>query len=148
MKLTGAFGNLQNLRIKSFELGGHTFKVHVPLSKELDAMQERMTKVDEAAAQARFETITAKFVDGVDGAVFSDNDIVVDGRSMRELVKTISIVENRIVEYIKLLVPETGTLEDLTYADIEAEFPMQVQLELVDKISESIQPGYKEARKN
>lgn len=148
MKLTGAFGNLQSLRIKSFDLGGHTFKVHVPLSKELDAMQERMTKVDEAAAQARFETITAKFVDGVDGAVFSDNDIVVDGRSMRDLVKTITIVENRIVEYIKLLVPAEGTLDDLTYEDIEAEFPMQVQLELVDKISEAIQPGYKEARKN
>jgi hypothetical protein len=148
MKLAGAFGNLESLRIKSFELGGHTFKVHVPLSKDLDAMQERMTKVDEVKSQERYAKLTAKFVDGVDGAVFSDNDIVVDGRSMRDLVKTISIVENRIVEYVKLLVPVEGTLEDLTYEDIEAEFPMQVQLELVDKISESIQPGYKEARKN
>lgn len=148
MKLAGAFGNLESLRIKSFELGGHTFKVHVPLSKDLDAMQERMTKVDEVKSQERYAKLTAKFVDGVDGAVFSDNDIVVDGRSMRELVKTITIVENRIVEYVKLLVPVEGTLEDLTYDDIEAEFPMQVQLELVDKISESIQPGYKEARKN
>jgi hypothetical protein len=148
MKLAGAFGNLESLRIKSFELGGHTFKVHVPLSKDLDAMQERMTKVDEVKSQERYAKLTAKFVDGVDGAVFSENDIVVDGRSMRDLVKTISIVENRIVEYVKLLVPVEGTLEDLTYDDIEAEFPMQVQLELVDKISESIQPGYKEARKN
>ena len=148
MKLAGAFGNLESLRIKSFELGGHTFKVHVPLSKDLDAMQERMTAVDEVKSQERYTKLTAKFVDGVDGAVFSDNDIVVDGRSMRELVKTITIVENRIVEYVKLLVPVEGTLEDLTYDDIEAEFPMQVQLELVDKISESIQPGYKEARKN
>jgi len=148
MKLAGAFGNLESLRIKSFELGGHTFKVHVPLSKDLDAMQERMTKVDEIKSQERYAKLTAKFVDGVDGAVFSENDIVVDGRSMRDLVKTITIVENRIVEYVKLLVPVEGTLEDLTYEDIEAEFPMQVQLELVDKISESIQPGYKEARKN
>lgn len=148
MKLANAFGNLQSLRIKSFELAGHTFKVHVPLSKDLDAMQERMTKVNEVKSQERYAKLTAKFVDGVDGAVFSENDIVVDGRSMRDLVKTIIIVENRILEYIKLLVPAEGTLDDLTYEDIEAEFPMQVQMELVDKISEVIQPGYKEARKN
>jgi hypothetical protein len=57
-------------------------------------------------------------------------------------------MENRIVEYVKLLVAENGSLEDITYKDIEAEFPMAIQLELVSKITEVIQPGYKDARKN
>jgi hypothetical protein len=47
-----------------------------------------------------------------------------------------------------LLVAENGSLEDITYKDIEAEFPMAIQLELVSKITEVIQPGYKDARKN
>lgn len=77
-----------------------------------------------------------------------DDDVVVDGRSLRDLVKTISTMENRIVEYIKLLIPAEGTLNDLTYEDVEAEWPTQVQMEIMDKISEAIQPGYKDSRKN
>jgi hypothetical protein len=57
-------------------------------------------------------------------------------------------MERKIVEYFKLLVPVEGTLEDLTYEEIEAEFPVQVQFEFLEKITEAIQPGYKEARKN
>ena len=57
-------------------------------------------------------------------------------------------MERKVVEYLKLLVPETGTLDDLTYEEIEQEFPLQVQLELLEKITEVIQPGYKDARKN
>ena len=57
-------------------------------------------------------------------------------------------MERKITEYIKLLVPENGDLAELTYDDIEQEFPLQIQLELIEKITEAIQPGYKDARKN
>ena len=54
------------------------------------------------------------------------------------------------VEYIKLLVPEQPdmTLDDLTYEEVEAEFPWTVQIALIEKISEAISPGYKETRGN
>ena len=55
-------------------------------------------------------------------------------------------MQYRIVEYIKFLIPETGSLEDLTYEDVESEFPLAVQLTLVDKINEVISPDYKEVR--
>jgi hypothetical protein len=46
-----------------------------------------------------------------------------------------------------LLIPETGeTLEDLTYADIEEDFPFAVQLQFLDKIRETISTDYKETR--
>ena len=149
-RLSSAFGDLQNLRTKTFELAGHTFKVRIPLSKELDDMQERISKFDKQEYQKRFDKMTSSFKEStaIEGVVVTDDDVVVEGRSTKELVETILQVENRMVEYIKLLIPDTGTLENITYQDIEDEWPMAVQLEILSRISESIQPGYKDSRKN
>ena len=148
-KLTSAFGEISNLRTKSFELAGHDFKVRVPLTKELDAMQERIEQYDQTEYQKRFDKMTASFRTGTfEGVVVTDDDVVVEGRSTKELVKTILQMENRVVEYIKLLVPVNGTLGEITYEEIEAEWPTPVQLEILAKISEAIQPGYKDSRKN
>jgi hypothetical protein len=148
-KLSSAFGDSKSLRIKTFTLGEHEFKVQVPLQKELEDLQERANMLDKDKAEARYAKMVAPFLKGpIDGVVVGDDDVVVDGRSLRDLVKTVSTMENRIVEYIKLLVPAEGTLDDLTYEDVEAEWPTQVQMEIMDKISEAIQPGYKDSRKN
>lgn len=151
-RLSSAFGDKyqsQTLRTKTFELGGHTFKVRIPLSKEMEEIQERINKVDEAEAKRRFDKMTSSFRDSeIEGVIVSEDDVIVDGRSSKELVNTILIVEARIVEYIKLLVPEVGDFDGLTYEEVEAEWPMSVQLELLSCISEAIQPGYKDARKN
>lgn len=149
-KLGTAFGDSKSLRIKHFTLGDHDFKVRVPLSKELEDIQTRVSAVDSDKAEARYTKMAAPFVadPSISGVEIKDDDVVVDGRSLRDLVKTVTIMENRIVEYIKLLVPVEGTLDDITYEEIEAEWPTQVQMELLEKISEAIQPGYKDARKN
>lgn len=148
-KLTSAFGEISNLRTKSFELAGYDFKVRVPLTKELDAMQDRILKIDQAEFQRRFDKMTASFRnDTIEGVVITDDDVIVEGRSTKELVETILQMENRVVEYIRLLVPVNGTLDDITYEEIEAEWPTSVQLEILAKISEAIQPGYKDSRKN
>ncbi len=148
-KLTSAFGEISNLRTKSFELAGYNFKVRVPLTKELDAMQERIEKYDQAEFQKRFDKMTASFRTGTfEGVVVTDDDVVVEGRSTKELVQSILKMENQMVEYIKLLVPVNGTLDDITYEEIEAEWPTSVQLEILAKITEAIQPGYKDSRKN
>jgi hypothetical protein len=148
-KLTSAFGEISNLRTKSFELAGYNFNVRVPLTKELDAMQDRIEKYDQAEYQKRFDKMTASFrTDTIDGVVVTDDDVIVEARSTKELVKTILQMEARMVEYIKLLVPVNGTLDGITYEDIEAEWPTTVQLEILAKIAEAIQPGYKDSRKN
>ena len=149
-KLTSAFGEIPNLRTKSFELAGYNFKVRVPLTKELDAMQDRIEKFDQAEFKKRFDKMTSSFrvSQAIDGIVVTEDDVVVEGRSTKELVQTILQMENRMVEYIRLLVPVNGTLDEITYEDIEAEWPTAVQLEILAKISEAIQPGYKDSRKN
>lgn len=147
-RLSSAFGGTENLRIKSFELGGQTFKVRIPLTKEMEAINERIKVFDPKEASRRFKKMTAGFSEGIEGIVKTDDDVIVDGRSTKELVETVMLMENRVVEFIKLLVPEEGTLDGITYEEIEAEWPMSVQLEILAKINEAIQPGYKEERKN
>lgn len=139
----------QTIRTKTFELNGHTFKVSIPLSSELDAIMERIAKVDKEIIEERFKKMTSAFTEAkVEGIEVKDDDVIIDGKSTKEIVVSVLQMENRITEYFKLLVPQTGSLADLTYEEINSEFPLQVQLELVEKINEAIQPGYKDARKN
>ena len=50
-QLANAFGkdfvkNKEAVRTRTFTLGGHTFKVKVPLTSEFEAMQERIKVID------------------------------------------------------------------------------------------------------
>lgn len=157
-QLEQAFGNkfIANkglLRIRSFEMGGHIFKVKVPLTSEYDALLEKIKVPNEEKVQEYYDEITKDFNKNKEsfneelGVVFEENDIKIQGRSMMETAKNKLITENRILEMIKLLVPEEGhTLDDITYADVEELFPFPVQLELIENISNSISPAYKEIK--
>lgn len=158
-RLSTAFGekyqaNKKNLLIRSFELGGHTFKVRIPLVAESDEIYKKVSEPDADTVQKIYVDITAslrKFeATQSDDFKFTDDDVLVDGRSMREAAKNKAITEARITEFFKLLVPELegASLEDLTYKDIEEEFPISVQMQIVEKIGEVISPTYKEARGN
>ena len=148
-RLGSAFKNSDGLRLKTFELGGQIFRVRIPLTKEMEAIEENIKKVDEAEEQRRYEKMVAGFTDvEIEGVVKTDNDVVVDGRSTREMVRMVIQMENRVVEFVKLLVPVDGNLDGITYEEIDAEWPMSVQLDLLAKINEVIAPGYKEERKN
>ena len=158
-RLSTAFGekyqaNKKNLLIRSFELGGHTFKVRIPLVAESDEIYKKVSEPDADTVEKIYVDITAslrKFqATQSDDFKFTDDDVLVDGRSMREAAKNKAITEARITEFFKLLVPELegASLEDLTYKDIEEEFPISVQMQIVEKIGEVISPTYREARGN
>lgn len=152
-RIQSAFGDSYqkaHLRTKTFELGGHVFKVRIPLTKEMEQIEEAIEKVNPEDLQARYEKMSASFRTGtvIEGIEITEDDVIIEGRSTKDLVKKIIMMENRMVQFIRLLVPEVGTLDDITYEDIDAEWPMAVQLEMIAKITESIQPGYKDSRKN
>lgn len=148
-RLGSVFKNSDAMRLKTFELGGQIFRARIPLTKEMDAIEERINKIDEAEEQRRYEKMVAGFSSiEMEGVVKTDNDVIIEGRSTRDMVRGILKMENRVVEFIKLLVPAEGTLEDITYEEIDSEWPFTVQLEILAKISEVIAPGYKEERKN
>jgi hypothetical protein len=121
---------------------------------ESDAIYKKVSNPDDENIDKIYQEITKPLRQFEDNQTeefkFVDNDILVDGRSMREAAKNKAITEARITEFFKLLVPEVEgvTFEDLTYSDIEEEFPMSVQLQIVEKIGEVISPTYREARGN
>ena len=161
-RLSSAFGaNYEKVRreivTRKFELGGFTFKVRVPLVAESDEIYNRISNPDEAQIEAIYQTLITpllKYKDDPEAAetgfAFLENDVLVQGKSLRDAAKNKAMTEARIVEYIRLLVPENpeNTLADITYADIEAEWPLNVQLALCEKIGEVISPTYKEVRGN
>ena len=121
---------------------------------ESDAIYKKVSNPDEETVDKIYQEITAPLrqFEGNQNEdfEFTNTDILVEGRSMREAAKNKAITEARITEFFKLLVPEMEgvTLEDLTYADIEEEFPISVQMQIVEKIGEVISPTYREARGN
>lgn len=152
-RIQSAFGDSYqkaHLRTKTFELGGHVFKVRIPLTKEMEQIEEAIEAINPDDLQARYKKMSASFRTGtvIEGIEITEDDVIIEGRSTKDLVKKIIMMENRMVQFVRLLVPEVGTLDDITYEDIDAEWPMPVQLEMIAKITESIQPGYKDSRKN
>jgi len=152
-KLGSALGkkyeeNRLSVLTRSFELGDHTFKVRIPAVNELEAIYNYYKSPNEEKVEEAYQSML-KELPGIakeEGVEIKDNDIIVDGRSMREAAKNKHVLQYRIVEYIKFLIPETGSLEDLSYEDVESEFPLSIQLTLVDRINEVISPDYKEIR--
>lgn len=156
-KIASILGNekkLKDIRIKKFELGGHTFRVRVPLVSESDAIYAKVINPSEEKIAVIYQQLTASLMQFKDKESeefqFTDDDVIVNGRSMREAAKNKAMIETRVVEYIKLLVPESEeqTLDDITYKDIEEEFPLSVQMSLVKAIGEAISPTYEESRGN
>ena len=155
-KLGSALGkkfeeNRISILTRTFELGNHTFKVRVPSVQEIESIYEYFKNPDEKEIEEIYQELSKdliKFKDEAgDNVEFKDDDIIVDGRSIKEAAKNKATIQHRIVEYIKFLIPEDGqTLEGIEYKDVEVEFPLAIQLTLVDKINEVIAPDYKEAR--
>jgi hypothetical protein len=152
-KLGSALGkkyeeNRLSVLTRQFELGNHTFKVRIPAVNEIEAIYNYSKNPNEVDVEKAYQDIIKDIdlKDVQEGVEIKDNDIVIEGRSMREAAQNKHVLQYRITGYFKFLVPETGSLDDLTYKDIEDEFPLAIQLTLIDKINEVISPDYKEIR--
>lgn len=134
--------NKLSILTRTFQLGDHTFKVRVPSVGEIEAIYEYFKNPDDAKIEIAYQSLIKNFKD-----IEVDGDVIIEGRSMREAAKNKSIIEYRITEYFKFLIPEDGqSLSDLEYSDIDSEFPFSIQMQFIDKINEVISPEYKEAR--
>ena len=145
--------NREKIFTRKFELGGHTFKVRIPYVHESDEIYKRINEPDEVKVAEAYKQMTEPLMvlkDQDAGFTFTDDDVLIEGRSLKEAAKQKIQVEIKITEFVKLLVPELegASLDDLTYEEIEAEFPMAVQMQLVEKIAEAISPTYKESKGN
>jgi 6-pyruvoyl-tetrahydropterin synthase len=157
--LSKAFGkkfeeNKDLVRIRSFDFGGHTFKVKVPLTSEYEAMMLKVNEVNEEKVTKYYSKLAKSFIENKDdldpklGVIFKENDIEVQGRSLMNTAKTKLITENQITAMVQMLVPEEKGFDmtTITYEMVEELFPFSVQMELLQKISEVVAPNYKETK--
>lgn len=148
--------NPDKIRIRAFEYNGQQFRVRVPLTLEAEAMFDRVDNPPAELVQTKFDELTKELyakkqeiIDSKADIKFKKDDVVVGDQSLQALAKSQASGEIRILESIKLLVPIDDTdLGNITYEDVSLEFPLPVQLDLVKKIAEVINPAYEEVRKN
>jgi len=143
--------NKDSLRIRSFEMSGHTFKVKVPLTAEYESMLEAIKIIDDNKVNQYYDELSKEFINNKaefekqEDVVFSDNDILLKGTSLRETAKNKVLIENRILSLIKLIVPEEEgfDMSTITYDMVEELFPFSVQIQLIEEITNVISPAYK-----
>ena len=146
--------NKDTLRIRSFDMGGHTFKVKVPLTAEYENMLEAVKIIDDNKVNQYYDDLSKEFINNKaevekqEDVVFTDNDILLKGTSLRETAKNKAILENRILSLIKLIMPEEEgfDMSTITYDMVEELFPFSVQIQLIEEISLVISPSYKTVR--
>jgi hypothetical protein len=142
-----ALGNKFNkdaLRIRSFEFNGHTFKVKVPLTAESDAMFDRLKAPDEALVEKFYKQMSEGFTESSDSVQITDNDVIIDGRSIREAAINKALIQTRVTEMIRMLVPEEQgyDMSTVTYEMIDELFPFAIQIQLMELIGETVSPNY------
>lgn len=140
--------NKDMVRTRTFVMGGHTFKVKVPLTVEFEAMQKRIAEVDQEKVELYYNQLAEPLKNGGDKIEIKENDILVDGHSIREAAKNKVLMQSRITEMFKLLVPEEKgfDMETITYEMVEELFPFPVQVQVIEKIGEVISPSYAETK--
>lgn len=160
-------GVREQVKVKSikFDMGEvkFTLRVRIPLKKQMEALMDRITNPDKELVEQiykRFadpvqETLTAGGEDFLkvinsekETITVLDNDLLIDGQSVRQVATFTAMWETKVAEYFHLLQSETGEEINETYEQITQEFPEPVIREIVDGIESAIRPDYKTAKKN
>lgn len=138
-------------------------KIRVPLKKEVEDMNARILSPNEERVAALYEQIAGpmrktldeggeEFIKALNEKKQSikvlDDDLVVDGVSLRQVAHFTAVEQIRVEEYFRLLVSETGEPVNESYEQISGEFPEFVIKEIVSAIQAAIAPDYKAAKKN
>jgi hypothetical protein len=138
-------------------------KVRVPLKKEMETITATILSPDQARVDKIFKRLADPMIKAMEegGEEFvkaindkkqtltkTNDDLIVDGTSVRQVANFSAIEENKVEQYFHLLVSETGEPITETYEQIVEEFPEFVIREIVAEIDKAIKPDYKTVKKN
>lgn len=149
----------------TIELGEVKFdlKVRIPLKQEMEDLLEKVANPSEEKINALYEKLSKgvkdaiaeggdEFLkainDGKETILVTDDDIIVDGTSIRQVAKITAINETQVEEYFHLLQSENGEPITESYNEIASEFPELVIKEIIAEIDGAIRPDYKTSKKN
>ena len=138
-------------------------KVRIPLKAEMESLNEFIMDANQDKVKVIYDKLAdpvkKSLNEGGDGFVkalnkdkdyiiVKDDDIVIDGNSIKN-VATLSVMwEQKVEKYFQLLISETGEPITETFEQITQEFPDEVIKQIVDEIEKAIKPSYDSVKKN
>ena len=138
-------------------------KVRVPVKREMEAITAAASEPDQAKVEKLYQEFSApirKTLESADPDFLDalnkdkekirllDNDLIVDGNSVRNVAQMTAIWQAQVEKYFSLLHSVTGEPITESYEEIAEEFPETIIKEIMSKIDEAIRPNYKETKKN
>jgi hypothetical protein len=154
-----------NIKTITVDLGDVKFnlRVRIPLKKEMEEMTTRIVSPSEERVNKIYERFSAPIKktiaeggkdflkainEGKETIKIVGDDLIIDGKSVRQVANFAAIEETRIEEYFHLLISENGEPITETYDEITAEFPEFAVKEILETIEQAIRPDYKTVKKN
>lgn len=153
------------LRKVSISLGEVSFdlKVRIPIKSEMEQITKRITEPPKERIDATYDRLSKPirellessddgFVAALnaskDTIIVKDDDLIVDGNSVRQVATFTVMWECKVEEYFHLLQSETGEAITESYEEISTEFPDIAIKEIVESIESKIKPDYAATKKN
>jgi ABC-type antimicrobial peptide transport system permease subunit len=136
----------QSILTRTLKFNDATFKIVIPSVAKIEAIYNYRNSPNLEKIESIYQQLKANLVIKPEDKVEEkENDIVVNGRSIRESATNTHLTQYQILEYFKFIVPQEGQdINTLTYEDINSEIPLQIQIEFMNKINEVLSPDYKE----
>lgn len=153
MKLHERLGGFQRKKYKTIQFNGHDLEVYVPTRNEMQELMAKMRKpsdeVVEAEYQALLQSLWEFATPNDDGIKVTDDDVIVQGSSMRTTARYKAIQKMREIAMISLVGFKEGEdLFALSYDDI-SETLSEVDIKhLVELVQKTVDPSYEETKKN
>lgn len=138
-------------------------RVRVPLKKQMEEITARILTPSNEKVDQIYERLSApmrktlaeggeEFVKALNekkqNIILTDDDLIIDGTSVRQVAQLQAMDEQKVEEYFHLLISETNEPVTETYEQIVAEFPEFVVKEIVSAIQGAVAPDYRTTKKN
>ena len=139
-------------------------KVRIPVKREMEELtnkianpaKDRVEKIYAGLSAPLKKTLKDSDKEFIDALAKSDDlnvqmlddDVVVNGTSVRQISHMNAVWQTQVELYFSLLITPTGEPVTETFDEIADEFPEEMIREIVKKIDEAIRPNYKDTKKN
>jgi hypothetical protein len=138
-------------------------KVRVPVKREMEEIMAAIANPNKDEIERIYQQLSSPLLKSIEdaGEGFVDalneggekvkvleDDIVVDGNSIRKIAQLSAIWQTQVERYFALLQSATGEPINESFEEISEEFPDAIVKEIIDKIDAAIRPNYGEAKKN
>lgn len=167
-KLGASFASVRDkLKTRNFKVtfddAQFDLKVRIPLKHEMEAISERIQTPNAEVVEKIYkafstpllatledagETFLTALNEGEQKIVVANDDVIVNGTSMRQVAAMTAMWQTRVEQYFHLLQSDSGEPITESFNEIMAEFPEQVVKLIVDGIENAIKPDYQNAKKN